>query len=374
MASAALADARAALLEGGTTRAAEQAQAAVVAWVDMAAPYDAATARSVLADALAAAGNMSGAALEWKAAAAGFSEFGARLREAAVRARLDALAPTDRPMSVRSADHAELTRKGDHWEVGFRGRTAVLADLKGIGYLARLLADPGREFHALDLAMADVTDEGLPVLDDEARAAYRRRLAEVEEDIAEAERSFDDARRVLAERDRDYLIAELKAAVGLDGRARTTGSTAERARGAVTRSLRYALRRLEQQHADLGRHLARTVRTGAFCSYQPDPLAPVEWHVGRDSFSGPCKGDAVPWLRPEAAWALATEGLGDGGEGFCFERAGCFAAVVVEQSERSGARAYRDAVPYQRPTGRGWCDRKLRRRRAPCRGAPPVVE
>ena len=277
-ASAALADARAALLEGETTRAAHRAQRAVVAWVEMSAPYDAAAARSVLAEALAAAGNASGAALEWKAAAAAFAEFGAPLREAAVRSRFEPQA-TGRPARTPPATQATLIRRGDHWEIEFRGRTAVLADLKGIGYLARLLSEPGRELHVLDLVISGVDDVGLPVLDEEAKASYRRRLEEVEDDIADAERNYDDARRELAERDRDYLVAELSAAVGLSGRARTTGGTAERARGAVTRSLRYALRRLQEQHPDLGMHLARTVRTGAFCSYEPDPLAPMEWRV-----------------------------------------------------------------------------------------------
>ncbi len=278
-ASASLAGARAALIEGDTTVAAQLAQAAVVAWVDMAAPYDAATARMVLAEALAAAGNTSGAALEWTTAAAAFGEFGAPVRAAEARGRLDLPAERGPGESDREPEQAGLSRRDDHWEISFRGRTTVLADLKGIGYLARLLSEPRRELHALDLAMADATDEGLPVLDEEAKASYRRRLVEVEEDIAEAERNSDEARRGLAERDRDYLMAELTAAVGLGGRARTTGGTAERARGAVTRSLRYALGRLEEQHPDLGAHLARTVRTGAFCSYQPDPLAPVEWRV-----------------------------------------------------------------------------------------------
>ena len=278
-ASAAVADARAALLEGNTTRAAHQAQRGVVAWVEMAAPYDAAAARTVLAEALAAAGNASAAVLEWTAAATAFADFGAPLREAAVRSRVESPSVSP-PASVGPATQAALIRRGDHWEVEFRGRTAMLADLKGIGYLARLLAQPGRELHVLDLAVSGTDEVGMPVLDEEAKASYRRRLAEVEDDIAEAERNHDDARRELAERDRDYLVAELSAAVGLSGRARTTGGTAERARGAVTRSLRYALSRLEEQHPDLGAHLSRTVRTGAFCSYQPDSLAPIGWRLG----------------------------------------------------------------------------------------------
>jgi hypothetical protein len=48
----------------------------------------------------------------------------------------------------------------------------------------------------------------------------------------------------------------------------------------VTRSLRYALHKLGEAHPDLGAHLDRTIRTGTYCSYQRDPLAPVLWELG----------------------------------------------------------------------------------------------
>jgi tetratricopeptide (TPR) repeat protein len=61
--------------------------------------------------------------------------------------------------------------------------------------------------------------------------------------------------------------------------AAETNSPAERARANVSKSLRSCLRRIEQSHAALGAHLATTVKTGYFCSYQPDPRVPVEWRT-----------------------------------------------------------------------------------------------
>jgi hypothetical protein len=46
-------------------------------------------------------------------------------------------------------------REGDYWSIGFEGHTVRVPDLKGMRYLARLLADPGREFHVLDLVAAE---------------------------------------------------------------------------------------------------------------------------------------------------------------------------------------------------------------------------
>ena len=73
--------------------------------------------------------------------------------------------------------------------------------------------------------------------------------------------------------------AELSCAVGLGGRHRSVGGDAERARTSVTRSIRYALARLADHHPPVAAHLDQCVRTGTYCSYVPDPLVRVEWHL-----------------------------------------------------------------------------------------------
>jgi hypothetical protein len=185
---------------------------------------------------------------------------------------------------------------GDTRTVTFVGTTVLLRDLKGMRYLARLLAAPGRELHVLDLVTAvhGVTvgsgpaaddelrlaaDDAGPLLDDQARLAYRRRLVEAEEDIAEAEEMGDQERAALARADRDHLVAELARAFGLAGRGRRAASTSERARGSVTRAIRYAMDRIGDRHPALGDHLVRTVRTGTYCAYEPDPRAPLTWQT-----------------------------------------------------------------------------------------------
>ncbi|MDG1392337.1 MAG: hypothetical protein P8P69_09835 [Ilumatobacter sp.] len=161
-----------------------------------------------------------------------------------------------------------------------------------------MLADPGREIHVLDLVAVErgslptggivehgddlhvgQGSSGLEVIDDVARDAYRRRLAEVDDDIEEATMLNDLGRMELAQRDREYLIAELTSAVGFGGRTRSVGGSAERARTSVTRSLRYALRRMAEHHPALAAHLEQSVQTGTYCVYTPDPIAPLVWNL-----------------------------------------------------------------------------------------------
>jgi hypothetical protein len=188
-----------------------------------------------------------------------------------------------------------LRRAGDYWTLTFQDHTVTLRDLKGLRYLARLLSHPGREFHVLDLVAHEVipaanphgaTDPELTTtgwgdsgvhLDAQAKNAYRRRLAEINEDLEEAHLLNDSGRVVQAEDERDFLIRELSRAVGLNGRARRAGSASERARVSVTRAIRHAMSRIRQHDPPLGEHLDRAIRTGTYCVYLPDTRIITSW-------------------------------------------------------------------------------------------------
>lgn len=276
-----LAVARAALAVGDPGAAATAAGAAVAAWVDLDAPYDAAVARTVLGRAHHRAGRVGQARTEWRCARDAFASYGAPRRVAELDVLLAETGPAV-PRRATTAPEAVLVRHDEGWRIGFAGQEVMMADLKGIGLLRRLVAAPGECCHVLDLADARVVSTGLPVLDEEAKAGYRQRLAEVEEDLAEAERNHDVGRADLAERDREYLLAELRRAVGLGGRDRTTGGSVERARTSVTRTLRYAIARIGDELPELGAHLSAAVRTGVECSYAPDPLSRVHWRLDEE--------------------------------------------------------------------------------------------
>jgi hypothetical protein len=206
-------------------------------------------------------------------------------------------APT--PMSDTGGRNV-FRQEGDYRTVVYEGSLVHLRDSKGLRHLARLLAAPGREFHAVDLeaeesrrgpassgpgplsgsdeleVRPDLGDAG-EMLDAEAKAAYKARLQDLEAELEEAEAWADSERAARAREERDFLVAELARAVGLGGRDRKAGSHAERARLNVTRAIKAALDNIDRYHPSLGRHLRATVRTGTYCSYSPDPRVPVNW-------------------------------------------------------------------------------------------------
>lgn len=219
---------------------------------------------------------------------------------AALRAALDAIDadsadsghPPDRPSSTGATPatdrspqlggEASLEREGDVWAFAFAGTTVRIRSLKGVADIAALLVRPDEDVHCLELmGAAHVGDSPGPTIDDRARRAYQARIGDLQAEIDEAKSANDPARADRAERELDAIVAELSEAFGLRGRARTGGSSAERARSAVTYRIRAAIRHITAQHAELGRHLDRSIRTGTWCSYRPEHR--VHWQTERSS-------------------------------------------------------------------------------------------
>jgi non-specific serine/threonine protein kinase len=175
-----------------------------------------------------------------------------------------------------------LRLEGEYWTLSRNGNSMRFRDAKGLRYLRTLLDNPGREIRAAALAgepgvaVVSESDAG-PVLDGAAKDAYRRRIAELEEEVAEADEWNDMERASRARAELDALRTELASAVGLGGRDRRGPSADERARQAVTKRIVAAIRKIAQGDPSLGDYLSRTIRTGVVCAYIPDTDAPLEW-------------------------------------------------------------------------------------------------
>jgi hypothetical protein len=115
------------------------------------------------------------------------------------------------------------------------------------------------------------------LVDRPALAAYRRRLAELDEELDEARSWADPVRLDRLEDERAALLAEVGRATGLGGRARVSGDAGERARVAVRKAIAAAIARIGEVDAPLARLLRDTVSTGGRCRYDPDPGRPVRW-------------------------------------------------------------------------------------------------
>jgi tetratricopeptide (TPR) repeat protein len=263
------------------------------------APWEEADTLECWASALIAAGDRARAAEKFDAAIAVYRRIGAPERwiERVTSMRERALVATGSEDSAAASEigrhpaSVTLRCNGDYWIVSDSSTTAHLQDMKGLHYIGRLLRQPGEEMHVLELVGRGLDDgdvrpgrnagpdAALPVLDAEARSAYRRRVSELREELAEADAFNDIGRAERARGEIDAITGQLAAAVGLGGRGRVTGGAAERARSTVTHAINAALRKIRRSLPALADDLALRLKTGTFCVYTPDPAHPTNWIV-----------------------------------------------------------------------------------------------
>jgi hypothetical protein len=231
------------------------------------------------------------------------------LRRAIAEFLDDPIEEAERPSSdaakVPSAPEAAqgvFRREGEFWTIACWGEVFRLRDVRGLAYAAYLLGRPGEEFHVLSLAsrtggtkgeadelveeqatQSDLTvsrmgDAG-EMLDSQAKAAYKRRTAELREQLEEA-RELNQLELVdRLEDEIESVGRELARAVGLGGRDRRAASASERARINVTRAIKIALERIAEHNPALATLLTSSIRTGTFCSYTPDSRLPTSWQL-----------------------------------------------------------------------------------------------
>jgi hypothetical protein len=175
----------------------------------------------------------------------------------------------------------ECRRRGRQWMLEMDGRTVLVDHSVGMRHLATLLANPGYEIPAADLAAGPGSAESgatahgsaesaQPVLDEVARREYKQRLTQLHIEIEELETMNDLERAAALRAERDWLVAELTSATGMGGRPRQFSGTDERARIAVGKAIRRALARVDDADPVIGEELRATVHMGQRCSYLPE--------------------------------------------------------------------------------------------------------
>jgi hypothetical protein len=176
--------------------------------------------------------------------------------------------------SGAARDAAVRIEKSDAgWSITRAGTTLTLKDSRGLQWLAKLVERADEEIHVLTLASADpaaalAESSAGEVLDEQARRAYRSRLSELEQALAEAESRAQTQRAAKLLAERQVLVTELARAVGLGRRSRQVGSATERARVNVQRRLKDAIARIGELDEGLGRFFESSVHTGTFCCFR----------------------------------------------------------------------------------------------------------
>ena len=208
----------------------------------------------------------------------------------------------DTDIKTRDAQYV-FRKKGDVWEIAYRGGDEFhIKGIKGMNFIAYLLAKPNREIGVLELVAAvekhlppetpyrkmsevELDDAGLPmevleddaVLDREAFGQYKERLIELDDGHETATAIEDYEALIEIEAEKEKIVKELKAAKGLGRRPRKFSSKREKARSNVQQRIKGAVSIIREHDVELAEHLDKTINTGMYCVYKPS--SSITWQT-----------------------------------------------------------------------------------------------
>lgn len=210
------------------------------------------------------------------------------------------------PVDAPSSDYV-FRIDGEIWNVVYEGQATRLRNLKGLRYIAYLLATPAKEFHVFDLIAevegisAEATNEPYAkisqkqlkeehslttsflgdagdILDAQTIKEIQEQLRGLHEDLAEAEKNNDLGMASKYKEEIELLESYISQAYSKKkGRSRKAADPADKARKAVSRSITRSLRKIKIEHPSLWRHLYNSIKTGFFCSYNPETR--IDWSL-----------------------------------------------------------------------------------------------
>jgi len=162
-------------------------------------------------------------------------------------------------------------QKDNFWELTYLNETVILKDAKGFHDILKLIIEPYKEFHCMELMGSSIDEKSADfVIDNKAKAEYQNKIQHllIEIDDAKELQNFELMSKLQEEY--DILVEHLTQSLGLDNKPREIGSSVEKARSAVTWRIRSAIKKIKSAHPELAKHFSNSISTGTFCSYKPE--------------------------------------------------------------------------------------------------------
>jgi hypothetical protein len=183
--------------------------------------------------------------------------------------------------TIKEAENV-FKKDGDFWQVAYQSNnTTTIRDNKGMSYIHRLLEKPDESMAAMQFFAKGETiyagsGKQQEVVDSATIADCRKRLSEIESELAEAEKNNDFAAQERLGKEKEEILNLLNTDT-FKGKKAKFSDDKERARIAVTNAINRALDNIKEHNQPLYRHLNNSILRGSEFTYTPDKE--IDWEL-----------------------------------------------------------------------------------------------
>lgn len=177
-----------------------------------------------------------------------------------------------------------FVKRGAMWWAGVNGDVRPIKSSKGLEYIAYALARSGQPLVHIDVfdgvnpqEQFEKTIGDDPLATTTQIQAVKRRYAQLQEDLSDAEEDGLNERAETIREELEQLEDCMSSIVGLGGRSRLIPDRNRRAKESVTRAIKRTLEQLKAFHPTLCEHLKKYLRVTPLLVYQPD--TPIDWEL-----------------------------------------------------------------------------------------------
>jgi tetratricopeptide (TPR) repeat protein len=162
------------------------------------------------------------------------------------------------------------------WKLHYEEKQVMMAPAKGLQDIYKLIIAQGKEIHCSELmGSAKSESQKYLVFDEKAKLNYRKKILNLQEEIAFAEENNNYSKAETLQQEYDQLLQHLSRSTGVGGRTRKAADSINKIRSAITWRIRNSILKIEALHPALGKHLSLSVKTGTFCCYSPEKI--IDW-------------------------------------------------------------------------------------------------
>lgn len=155
-----------------------------------------------------------------------------------------------------------------------RSVPCYLADTKGMSYISRLLKKSPDHISAIELANpideANKSFSKQSIISCEAIQKCKGRISEIEEELQDAKKNHDQAAQDRLEVEKSGIIQQLFSDTRPSSISRNFSDDIEKARKAVSITIKRTLDYIKQHNPILHQHLDSSIQRGKYITYKPD--------------------------------------------------------------------------------------------------------